>query len=167
MFWKRPCRSVIVCVTKSPEGSRRRVSNITVSTVRKMCACNTAQPFDLRPLSSCSRGLFRPPLKIPPVQGLCPLRTRHPARGGRASCPSAGAGTLAGALCAVSSCRTYLPVAGALFAVWAAGSSLTRWAGQAAHTVGGVRGADWTPCALPTRGAVVNLSLTQSVVASA
>ena len=90
-----------VCVifppTNSADATRRRAGNIAVSTTRKMCACNTAQPFDLRPLSSCSRGLFRPPLKIPPAQGLCPLRTRHPARGGRASCPWAGAGTLAGA----------------------------------------------------------------------
>jgi hypothetical protein len=43
----------------------------------------------------------------------------------------------------------YLPVTGASFAVWADGSSLIRWAGQAAHTVGGMRGAGWTPTALP------------------
>jgi len=47
---------VIVSPTNSPEATSRMISNITVSTVRKMCACNTAQPLSLRPRSSWQGG---------------------------------------------------------------------------------------------------------------
>ena len=85
--------------TKSPEGTHRRLSNITVSTVRKMCACNTAQPFDLRPLSSWQGGFPAPvasprpralPVDPPPLRGVYALLPLGP-----------GHGTMAGALCAV------------------------------------------------------------------
>jgi hypothetical protein len=62
---------VIVSPTNSPEATSRRISNITVSTVRKMCACNTAQPLDLRPLSSWQGG-FPTPVSIPPARACRP-----------------------------------------------------------------------------------------------
>ena len=95
-------------------------------------------------------GCSGPPFCNSPTSRACrPCTLPTLTRGGRAFRPWAGARTLAGASCVVASCRTCLPVTDASLAVWADGSSLTRWAGQAAHTVGRVRGAGWTPRALP------------------
>jgi len=70
-FWKRPCRWVIVHAINSTEATRRRVSNITVSTARKMCACNTAQPLSLWPRSSWQGGSPTPVAS--PGQGFQPV----------------------------------------------------------------------------------------------
>ena len=68
------------------------------------------------------QGAVPAPLAFPPVQGLRPMKIPPPsARGGRAQCPLAGAGTLAGALC----------VSGETPAAWR-GSGLTL-AGQPAR----------------------------------
>ena len=58
--------------TNPTEGAYRRLSNIAISTVRKMCACNTARRSTFG-LSHLGKGAFRPPLH-PPVPGLCPGR---------------------------------------------------------------------------------------------
>jgi hypothetical protein len=97
------------------------------------CARVPRATVRLSALSSCQGG-SPTPVEIPPSV---------------ACRPKPLPGTLAGASCAVASWRTYLAVTGASFAALAGGSSLTAWADQAAHTVGGVRGAVWTPAALP------------------
>jgi hypothetical protein len=97
------------------------------------CARVPRATVRLSALSSCQGG-SPTPVEIPPSVACRPKPLR---------------GTLAGASCAVASCRTYLAVTGASFAALAGVSGLTAGAGQAAHTVGGVRGAVWTPAALP------------------
>ena len=66
---------VIVSQRNSAAVSRRRITNVTGSTVRQMCACNTAQPLSLRPRSSW-QGVLRPPLH-PPARAF----SRGPDRG--------------------------------------------------------------------------------------
>jgi hypothetical protein len=56
--------------TNSAAVTRHRIKNITGSTVRKMCACNTAQPLSLRPRSSW-QGVLLPPLH-PPARAFSP-----------------------------------------------------------------------------------------------
>ncbi len=68
--WKGLWRCVIVSLSKLRDGTRRRVRNITVSTARKMCACNSAQPLGLRPRSSW-QGAFPAPLH-PPARAFSP-----------------------------------------------------------------------------------------------
>jgi len=114
---------------KPKRSSREKVIAIPLA----RCARVPRATVRLTALSSCQGG-SPTPVEIPP-SGACR--------------PKPLPGTLAGASCAVASCRTYLSVTAASFAALAGGSSLTAWAGQAAHTVGGVRGAGWTPGALP------------------
>jgi len=72
LFWKCPWDCIIVSLTNSPDGTHRRVRNITVGTARKMCACNTAQP----PSAHLGKGRFRP--RCIPRPG---LSARGPDRG--------------------------------------------------------------------------------------
>ena len=67
---------VIVPPTNSAAATRRRIRNITGSTARKMCACNTAQPLSLRPRSSWQGGSPTP--RCIPRPG---LSARGPDRG--------------------------------------------------------------------------------------
>jgi len=88
------------------------------------------------------KGVLPTPVENPPVSRALPVENPATlARGGRASVRwAADAVTWAGDGCAGAPFRACLsaPVA-----------RLIRWAGQASNAVGGVRGAGWTPGALP------------------
>ncbi len=69
--WKYPCHSVIVPLTTiQPKAPTAGLSNIAITTARKMCACNTARPA--RPSASLilARGLSAPVAS--PGQGVAP-----------------------------------------------------------------------------------------------
>jgi hypothetical protein len=120
-------------------------NNTEKSIAIPLARCARVPRATAQPPASLILGKGGPPapsFPIPPVPRALPLGNPATlARGGRALIRwAADAVTWAGDGCAVASCRTYLTVTGAC---------LTRWAGQAANAVGGVRGAGWTPRALP------------------
>lgn len=109
------------------------------------------------------KGVLPTPVENPPVSRALPVDNPATlARGGRASIRlAADAVTWAGDGCAGA------PVGACLLAPDA---RLTRWAGQASNAVGGVRGAGWTPGALPlwtgaARGALAKHGACQEDVA--